>query len=327
MLGQTWYNEHIKRLVSIFGTLFNNLHVQRKDNSGVVAKDIRVPLSYGPKQKWLTRLEQDAEANRQTEISLPRMGFELTGLSYASGRKLATVNQNYKASNNRDNIISQYNPVPYDFSFDLWIMSKNMDDGLMILEQIVPYFTPQFTITIKENTDLDISKDVPIILKSITPQDNYEGTLEDRRILIWDLKFTVESHLYPPVKDSKIIKKAIVNTIVDTTVPGAAGKQYYSVAVNPSTAGVNDNYTLIETFIVDDTNSSAIVVNPPSQNGGVTSPPSPGTSIVTTLKLSDLIDVVAPSPLDGSLLIYDISTLKWYASNEISNQTVDGGNF
>lgn len=327
MLGQTWYNEHIKRLVSVFGTLFNNIHVQRKDNSGNVAKDIRVPLSYGPKQKWLTRLEQDAEANRQTEISLPRMGFELSGLQYASGRKLPTVNQNFKSSDNRDNIISQYNPVPYDFSFDLWIMSKNMDDGLMILEQIVPYFTPQFTLSIVEDNTMGISKDIPIILKSVNPQDNYEGTVEDRRVLIWDLKFTVESNLYPPVKDSKIIKKAIVNTIVDTTVPGAGGKQYYSVAVNPSTAGVNDNYTLIETFIVDDYNSTSIITNPPSESGTTPTQTPTGTSILTTLKLGDLFDVVATNPLNGSILVYDISTLKWYASNEISNQTVDGGNF
>lgn len=327
MLGQTWYNEHIKRLVSIFGTLFNNLHVQRKDNAGVVAKDIRVPLSYGPKQKWLTRLEQDAEANRQTEISLPRMGFELSGLSYASGRKLATVNQNYKSASNNDYIVSQYNPVPYDFSFDLWIMSKNMDDGLMILEQIVPYFTPQFTVTIKESEDLSITKDVPIILKSINPQDNYEGTIEDRRVLIWDLKFTVESHLYPPVKNSKIIKKAIVNTIVDTTVPGAGGRQYYSVAVNPSTAGVNDNYTLIETFIIDDTNPSNVETNLPSEGGTGGGTGGTGTPIITSLKLDDLFDVNASSPLNGNLLMYNYVTSRWIASDELNNIIIDGGTF
>lgn len=326
MLGQTWYNEHIKKLVSVFGTLFNNLHVQRKDNAGVVAKDIRVPLSYGPKQKWLTRLEQDAEANRQTEISLPRMGFELSGLSYASGRKLPTVNQNFKQSSNKDNLVSQYNPVPYDFSFDLWIMSKNMDDGLMILEQIVPYFTPQFTITIKESEGVDISRDIPIILKSVTPQDNYEGTMEDRRVLIWDLKFTVESNLYPPVKDSKIIKKAIVNTIVDTKVPGAGGRQYYSVAVNPSTAGVNDNYTLLETFIVDDNLPSNVITNPPSEGAGGANV-TPPESYITTLKLDDLFDVIATYPNQGAILMYDVPTSRWFAKNEIENQSVDGGNF
>jgi hypothetical protein len=172
---------------------------------------LKVPLTYGPKEKVLARLDQNPEMLNQVGIVLPRISFEMTTLEYDSTRKLNTLNKITKQSataGTDDEVKYQYQPVPYDIQFEMNILVKNAEDGTRIVEQIVPYFTPDFTVSVNLVPEVDGPRDIPIILNSITSQDQYEGSFEQRRALIWTLNFTMKGYLYGPTKKSKLIKLA-----------------------------------------------------------------------------------------------------------------------
>tara|TARA_Y100000361_G_scaffold77500_1_gene68593 strand:- start:404 stop:1333 length:930 start_codon:yes stop_codon:yes gene_type:complete len=214
MLGSTFYHQTIRKYVAAFGTLFNDLNVERKNSSGVVVERVKVPLAYGPRQKWILALQETTTDRRVLATRLPRMGFALTGTTYDSVRKLNTVGVNYAANSSLSTtttLLKQYNPVPYNFDFDLFILVNNAEDGTQILEQILPYFTPEFTVTINTIPDMGIKTDVPIILNSASQSDEYEGELATRRTIIWTLSFTLKGQLYPDIKSGSVIKTIEVN--------------------------------------------------------------------------------------------------------------------
>ena len=213
MLGSTFYHQTIRKYVAVFGTLFNDINIERKNSSGTVVERLKVPLAYGPKQKWLLAV-QDTTADRKVIATrTPRMGFAMTGISYDTVRKLNTIGRNVAAntSSTTTNMITMYNPVPYNFDFELFILVKNAEDGTQILEQILPYFTPEFTVTVNTIPDMNIKADVPIVLNSSSVADEYEGDLSTRRTITWTLSFVLKGFIYPNLVSGEIIKTIEVN--------------------------------------------------------------------------------------------------------------------
>ena len=213
MLGSTFYHQTIRKYVAVFGTLFNDINIERKNSSGVVVERVKVPLAYGPKQKWLLAIQQTTADRKVIATRTPRMGFAMTGVSYDSARKLNTIGRNVAAntSSTTSNMTTMYNPVPYNFDFQLFILVKNAEDGTQILEQVLPYFTPEFTVTVNTIPDMNIKADVPITLNSADVADEYEGDLTARRTITWTLSFTLKGFIYPNVTSGEIIKSIEVN--------------------------------------------------------------------------------------------------------------------
>lgn len=241
MLGQQFYHETIRRMVVTFGTIFNNINLVRKDNNGNIVQKMKVPLAYGPKQKFLTRLDQDANLDSKVAITLPRLGFEIQNLAYDPARKLNRVQKFKKAKNSSTKLVdSQYMPVPYNLDFELYAMAKQSDDALQMIEQIVPYFQPDYTVTINDMSDMGIKRDVPIILNSINYEDSYRGDFTERRAIIYTLNFTCKFYLYGPVTSDKVIKQVQVDQYSDLPVNTPAREQRYTVTPTPTTATIAD---------------------------------------------------------------------------------------
>jgi hypothetical protein len=213
MLGSTFYHQTIRKYVAVFGTLFNDINIERKNSAGVVVERMKVPLAYGPKQKWLLATQETSADRKVTATRTPRMGFAMTGVTYDSVRKLNTIGRNVVAntSSTSTNMTTMYNPVPYNFDFDLFILVKNAEDGTQILEQILPFFTPEFTVTVNTIPDMNIKADVPITLTSSSVADEYEGDLSARRTITWTLSFTLKGFIYPNVTSGQVIKSIEVN--------------------------------------------------------------------------------------------------------------------
>lgn len=232
MLGHTFYHNTIRKYVILFGTLFNDIHINRVDTDRNVTRTLKVPISYGPKEKMLARLDADPNLNRPA-IVLPRMSFELTDLNYGPTRKLNTIGKIVAANPNDANSAKyQYTPVPYDFNFILSIAVKNADDGTRILEQILPFFTPNWSSTVDLIPELGIKLDVPIVLNAVSSEDTYEGNFEERRAIIWTLSFTMKGYIFGPTRPTSaegtapIIKLANVNfydTSTYTNIDDAVG--------------------------------------------------------------------------------------------------------
>lgn len=219
MFNSDFYFSHLKKYVILFGTMFNDIVITRTDASNNPIETLKVPISYGPKEPMLARVTQDPSLNKQVAIKLPRMGFEMTSMNYAPDRKLQTTLRNVKTIDGSTKMNYQYVPVPYDISFSLYVMVKNAEDGSKIIEQILPYFTPDYTPTVNLVPEMDIKMDIPIVLLNVTSQDTYETNFIDRRALIWTLDFIVKGYFYGPVKKSGIITLAETNFFDDTVTP------------------------------------------------------------------------------------------------------------
>lgn len=250
MLGSTFYHQTIRKYVAAFGTLFNDINIERKNSSGAVVERVKVPLAYGPRQKWILALSDTTDQRRVLAARLPRIGFSLTGVSYDSVRKLNTVIRNVAANTaSTGSVLSQYNPVPYNFDFELFILVNNAEDGTQILEQILPYFTPEFTVTINTIPDMGIKADVPIVLNSASQSDEYEGELATRRTIIWTLSFLLKGFVYPDVKSGTLIKSIEVNF----RIPGSGDsdvqelEQEFIVLETTKDALATSDYILLET--------------------------------------------------------------------------------
>lgn len=226
MFGQVnTSNDTIRKYVIYFGSLFNDIYLTRDDEDGSRAQTFKVPLNYGPRDKFLARLEGDKTLDRNIAIQLPRMSFEIINYSYAADRKLNGLNRISTLNSDSNTKTFQYAPVPYDIDFALNIMVKNALDGTRIIEQILPYFQPDFTATLNLNGDIPGKYDIPLILNSVTQSDTYEGVFEQRRALIWTLTFTLKGWFFAPSRTSNVIKQVEVNYIipngnVDDAVPG-----------------------------------------------------------------------------------------------------------
>lgn len=232
MFGRTWTHDVLRKYIIVFGTIFNDIYINRTDSNREVVKTLRIPLSYGPKEKVLTRLEQDATLSRKVAAVVPRITFEMISMEYDSSRKLNTLNRLTKQSataGTDDEVKYQYQPVPYDLQFEMNILVKNAEDGTRIIEQIVPYFTPDFTVSVNLVPEVDYARDVPIILDSIRVEDSYEGSLEQRRAIIWTLNFTMRAWLYGPTKKSKLIKYAETTFRVTSDVDNANSTNVSSI--------------------------------------------------------------------------------------------------
>jgi hypothetical protein len=248
MLGQQFYHESIRKVIVSFGTMFNNINLVRKDNSGAAIQAMKVPLAYGPREKFLVRLNEDADLTKQVAITLPRIGFEIKNLSYDPTRKLNRVQQFKKVKGaNTQQLDAQYMPVPYNLELELYIMAKQSDDALQIVEQILPYFQPDYTLTLNDMADMGIKRDVPIILNGISYEDNYQGDFTTRRALIYTLSFTAKFYLYGPVTSSQVIKTVQVDQYTDLEVNSPKREQRLTVTPNPTSADADDDFGFNET--------------------------------------------------------------------------------
>ena len=209
---------------------------------------MKVPLAYGPKQKFLTRIREDASLNKATAITLPRIAFEIQTLSYDTTRKLNRVTKIRKTSaKGSGKLETQYMPVPYNVDLQLFVMAKSGDDALQIIEQILPFFQPEYTITVNDNLDMKQKRDVPIVLTGIDYEDNYEGDFTTRRAIIYTLSFTAKFYLYGPVTSQSVIKSVQVDQFTDLPDKSPKREQRYSVTPEPVSADFDDNFGFNET--------------------------------------------------------------------------------
>tara|TARA_B100001057_G_scaffold270041_1_gene270237 strand:- start:698 stop:1495 length:798 start_codon:yes stop_codon:yes gene_type:complete len=247
MLGTYYYHEIIRKTIVSFGTLFNSIDIRHKDSSGDTYSELKVPLAYGPSQKFLARLEQQADLNKPVAITLPRMSFEMNSVAYDSSRKTG-VTQTFKASDG-NNVKKVFMPVPYNIGFELNILAKLNDDALQIIEQILPYFQPSFNLTVDLVASIGEKRDIPIVLDSINFQDDYEGDFSTRRALIYTLGFTAKTYLFGPVAESSsgLIKKVQVDYSTNTDVKNSKREVRYTVTPDPVSAGPDDDFGFSET--------------------------------------------------------------------------------
>jgi hypothetical protein len=265
-----FYHEILRRTVIAFGSLFNEITIKHKNSSDSVVSVIKVPLAYGPTQKFLSRLNQSADLSKPVQITLPRMSFEFTGLTYDASRK-STTTQTFTAKSVEDNkeIKKTYLPVPYNMQFELSIMSKLNDDALQIVEQILPYFQPAYTMTIELVDIINEKRDIPVVLENITMQDDYEGDFTTRRVLIYTLRFTAKTYLFGPVSSATkdIIKKSTISYITGDTTTSPTREIIYTAeprAIKNYTGTIITNLTKdisIASDIIEVNDASSININ------------------------------------------------------------------
>ena len=230
MLGTYYYHEIIRKTIIGFGTLFNNMEVKHTDANGTVVDIKRVPLAYGPAAKFIARLEQQPDLNKMVAITLPRMSFEMTSIAYDSSRK-AGITQTFKAVGTDNKMKRVFMPVPYNIGFELSLLTKLNDDALQVVEQILPYFQPSFSITVDLISSIGEKRDVPITLTNVTFQDDYEGDFSTRRALIYTFQFTAKTYLYGPIAENPegLIKKVIVDQYASVDTVNAKREMRYTV--------------------------------------------------------------------------------------------------
>ena len=229
MLGTYFYHEVIRKTIIGFGTLFNNMVVKHQDANGTIVDEKRVPLAYGPAAKFIARLEQQPDLNKMVAITLPRMSFEMTSIAYDSSRK-AGITQTFKAVDG-NKLKKVFMPVPYNIGFELSLLTKLNDDALQVVEQILPFFQPSFSITVDLVSSIGEKRDIPITLTNVTFQDDYEGDFSTRRALIYTFQFTAKTYLYGPIAENPegLIKKVIVDQYASVDTVNAKREMRYTV--------------------------------------------------------------------------------------------------
>ena len=252
MFGDHFYHKKIRNTVIAFGTIFNNVNIKRLDSSGNPLQNIKVPLSYSPKEKFLARLDAQQDLtgdDSKVAITLPRMSFEITGYSYDATRKLNKNQKITKVTTNADTtkLNNQYMPVPYNVNFSLNVYTANSDDGLQIIEQILPFFQPDYTVTMIEDRTMDTKRDIPFILNSVDYEDSYTGSQTSMRRLIYTLSFTAKVYLYGPISTSAVIKTVSADLYSDTG-SNAPRVERVTVQPNPTSADKDDTYTYTTTL-------------------------------------------------------------------------------
>ena len=251
MIGKNYYNEGIRKLTIAFGQLFNNIIIENTSSTGAVTRRIRVPLAYAPKEKFLVRLEQQAnlQGDREVAISLPRMGFEITGLSYDASRKLTKMQKTVRVKSNEDGkkLNFNYTPVPYNINFSLYSFTATAENGLQIIEQILPFFQPEYTVTMNVVPELSIARDIPIVLNSVNYEDSYNGEFTTRRAVIYTLSFTAKTYLYGPMNNQGVIKTVQSDLGADTDSP-LTREERIVVVPNPTTADADDDFGFTTTI-------------------------------------------------------------------------------
>ena len=242
MLGTYYYHEIIRKTIIAFGTLFNQIYIKHKDANDADYSEMRVPLAYGPTQKFLARLEQQADLNKPVQITLPRMSFEMVSIQYDPSRK-SGVTQTFKALDGQ-NLKKVFMPVPYNIGFELNVLTKLNDDALQIVEQILPYFQPAFTLTVDLVDSIGEKRDIPVVLENVSFQDDYEGDFSSRRSLIYTFQFTAKTYLFGPIAASTdgLIRKVQIDTYASTDIVSAKREMRYTVEPDPIDAGPDDDF-------------------------------------------------------------------------------------
>ena len=236
-----FYYQLTRKYVILFGNMFNDISIIKKNrDNGQEIERFKVPVVYAPKEKYYARLRSDPDLNRPIQVVLPRISFELVGFNYDASRKQNSLLRNAKG-NNSSKANSQYMGVPYDLTFDLQIYSRNIDDGTHVVEQILPYFNPDYTVTIDSIPEMGFLKDIPIILNSVENTIEHEGNFDAVRYVAWTLNFTVKAYYYGPISTPKIIRKAITNIYNDPSL-----KAGYITKLNLSPTG-NGNFSIGDT--------------------------------------------------------------------------------
>jgi hypothetical protein len=245
MLDQRYYWGTVRKAIVAFGNMFNNITIEKAgpNNTSIIQ---RVPLSYSPKQKFLARINQQPNIDKPNmQVVLPRMGFEMVGIDYDPNRKISPLQQTRSLSGSAV-ASTQYAPTPYNLTVLLYIYARNQDDGLQIIEQILPYFNPDYNLTLKAIPELNIQNDLPILLNTVGFEDDYEGDFVTRRSVTWTLGFTLKLNFYGPVTKTGIIRKVIANTFNNKDL--TEQRQKITVQTNPNSANVTDDYSYLEVF-------------------------------------------------------------------------------
>jgi len=247
MLDQRFYWGTIRKAIIAFGNMFNSITIERRDADGNIVQVLKVPVSYASKQKALARIQQRPNVDdMNVQVIVPRMSFEMTTLQYDFNRKISPIQQNRAVNSTSSTLDSQYAPTPYNINVSLFVYVKNQDDGLQIIEQILPYFNPDYNLTVKAIPQLGIKNDLPILLDNVSFEDMYEGGFEQQRTIVWTLNFTMKLNFYGPVNKQGIIKKVITNTFND---PGLTQQQTkITVEPSPLTAKPGDDIGFTDTF-------------------------------------------------------------------------------
>lgn len=218
MFGTHFYHKITRKYVVLFGTMFNNITLVRTNtDTGAEIERVKVPIVYAPKEKYITRLRSDPDLQKQVQMRLPRLSFELTGVNYDASRKQNSLLKVAKGGT-ATSAVSSYMAVPYDLNFELTLYTRNIDDGTQIIEQILPYFNPDYTVTVNPVSSLGVLKDIPIILNTVTNNIEHEGNFDAVRFVTWTLTFTMKAHFYGPTTNPKIIRKVIANLFNDPTL-------------------------------------------------------------------------------------------------------------
>lgn len=303
MFGSEFYHASLRRYVVIFGTMFNDIVISRANNAGQTQQRMTVPIAYGPMQKFLARVESDPNLDRPHAISLPRMSFEITGLQYDGQRRLSTLSTNRKSlAANNSSFDDQFVPAPYDIDFTLTVMTKYAEDATKIVEQIVPYFKPDWTTTVKIIDEMDAYVDIPTILTGVSTEEVYEGQFDERRAVIWTLTFTMKAYFFGPKKTKKVIKFA--NVAMFTNMTNNTASHYVRVQPGVNSSNVAADYLSSQvvqataTSVLDGNGSvssitvtneglgytsATVTIEDPSGNGQGPGPgPGPGGSVTAT---------------------------------------------
>ena len=249
MLGTYFYHEIIRKTIISFGTLFNNVSIRHTKSDGSILDETKVGLSYGPMQKFLAKIQEQEQLSKSIAITLPRMSFEMTSIQYDPTRKTG-VTQTFKVNDTSGNTKKVFMPVPYNIGFELNIFSKLNDDALQIIEQILPFFQPSFNLTVDLVSSIGEKRDIPIVLDSIDFQDDYEGSFQTRRALIYTLRFTAKTYLFGPIAESTdgLIRKVQVDMYADTNTQTAKREMRYTAVPNPITAEPGDDFGFTESW-------------------------------------------------------------------------------
>jgi hypothetical protein len=254
MLGQYYYHEIVKKTIVAFGTLFNNINIKHKKQDNSDYSIIKVPIAYGPTEKFLARLEQKPDLRKRVSIVLPRLAFEMTSIQYDNSRKVSSL-QTFRALNTSDNKITNkvFMPVPYNIGIQLSVMAQYNEDALQIVEQILPYFQPSFNLTIDLISSIGEKRDIPMILENIDFKDNYESGYDEKRIIIYNLNFTAKTYLFGPISDNSdgIIKKVQVDYYSNTNRQNASRQLRYVAEARAIQDYNNDNTTTLTQDIDD----------------------------------------------------------------------------
>jgi hypothetical protein len=237
--NNVFYHGIIRKSIVAFGRLFSDVYIDRKQGdsvSGTTIQRLQIPLAYAPKEKWLVRLEQDPTLENNTYTSLPRMSFEILGYNYDPARKINRMQQ-IKCGDATGSVATMYTPVPYTIDISLYILTKTQEDGLQIIEQILPTFTPEYTMTINAVPDMNVKLDVPIILNSVAVNDEYDGDFQTRRFVTHTLNFQMKVNLFGAITDKNVIEK--VNANVGQNEDFSSPNRVYTAEGDVTTATVD----------------------------------------------------------------------------------------